>query len=324
MELKLGSGLWVFGGTLDRFCTQGYKEPIGTMETLELAGKVKGLKGVELHQSDLEGVKLEEFKKRLQDLGLTVAAVNLNCFGISKWKHGAFTQRDPKIRRDAIDEAKKAVDYARQLAAPTTGLWLGSDGFDYPFQVEYITNWNLLLDAIREVAEYAAPDIKIAIEYKLKEPRNHLVISDAGKALAIVLALEMDNLGVVIDFGHALLSGENPADSVAFLNRYGKLLDVHFNDAYGFWDDDMIVGTVHFWETIEFLLYCKLTNYQGWFTLDMFPYREDSVAAADMALRNIEAMWELANKIDLEELRKAQETMDAVETQKVIRKLVFK
>jgi hypothetical protein len=35
-------------------------------------------------------------------------------------------------------------------------------------------------------------------------------------------------------------------------------------------------------------------------------------------------MWELANQIDLEELKKAQETMDAVETQKVIRKLIFK
>ncbi|MGB9877125.1 MAG: sugar phosphate isomerase/epimerase family protein [bacterium] len=324
MELKLGAGLWVFGNTMDRFCTKGYKEPIGVMEMLELAGKVKGLKGIEVHQSDFEEVSVEEFKKKLQDLGLVVSVVNVNVWGSGKWKYGAFTHRDPKLRREAIDEAKKAVDYARQLGAPSAGLWLGSDGFDYPFQVDYITHWNLLIDGIREVAEYAAPDIKVGIEYKLKEPRTHMSISDAGKALAIVLALEMENVGVVIDFGHALMSGENPADSVAFLARYGKLFNVHFNDAYGLWDDDMIVGSIRVWETIEFLLYCKLTNYQGWLTLDMFPYREDAVAAADMALRNIEAMWELVNKIDIEELKRAQETMDAVETQKVIRKLIFK
>lgn len=323
MELKLGAGLWVFSNTMDRFCTKGYKEPVGVMDMLEKAGKVKGLKGIEVHQSDFEEVRLDEFKKKVGDLGLVVSTVNLNVWGSGKWKYGAFTQRDPKLRKEAIEEAKKAVDYARQLGA-SAGLWLGSDGFDYPFQVDYITHWNLLIDAIREVAEYAAPDIKVGIEYKLKEPRTHMSISDAGKALAIALALEMENVGVVIDFGHALMSGENPADSVAFLNRYGKLFNVHFNDAYGLWDDDMIVGTIHFWETIEFLLYCKLTDYQGWFTLDMFPYREDAVEAAEMAFRNIEAMWELVNQIDLEELKKAQETMDAIETQKVIRKLVFK
>lgn len=324
MELKLSAGLWVFGNTMDRFCTKGYKKPISVLEMLSLASQVKGLKGVEVHQTDFEEVSIEEFKKKLQETGLVVSNVNTNVWGSAEWKYGAFAHRDPEIRARAIAEGKKAVDYARQLGAPSIGLWLGSDGFDYPFQVDYIKHWELLIGGIKEVAEYASPDIKVGIEYKLKEPRTHMSISDAGKALAIALELDMDNVGVVIDFGHALMSGENPADSVAFLARYGKLFNVHFNDAYGLWDDDMIVGSLRVWETIEFLLYCKLTGYDGWFGLDMFPYREDAVAAADMALRNIEAMWQLVEQIDIEELRKAQATMDAIETQKVIRKLLFK
>lgn len=42
------------------------------------------------------------------------------------------------------------------------------------------------MSGFREVATYAQErvlDVKICIEYKLKEPRNYLTISDAGKTV---------------------------------------------------------------------------------------------------------------------------------------------
>ncbi|OPX31434.1 MAG: hypothetical protein B1H40_04020 [Candidatus Latescibacteria bacterium 4484_181] len=62
-------------------------------------------------------------------------------------------------------------------------------------------------------------------------------IGSVGKALSICLELGMENVGVVIDFGHALMSRENPGESVAYLARHRKLFNVHFNDAYGEWDE---------------------------------------------------------------------------------------
>jgi len=55
----------------------------------------------------------------------------------------------------------------------------------------------------------------------------------------------------------------------------------------------------------------------------MYPYREDGVKSAIMAIRNIKAIWKLCDRIDKRELAKAQETMDAIETQEVVRKSMY-
>ncbi len=322
-EPKFSTGLWVLGKTADRFASGGYGPEVSVEEMIERATRVEGAQAVEVHQTDFDSITVDKLKKLLKDGNLLCSNVNTNVWSDPKFKHGAFTNRDPKIRADALAEARKSVDLAREIGSPGAALWLGADGFDYPFQVDYTTQWDLEVSGVREIGEYAAPDIKVGVEYKLKEPRTHMTIGSVGKALALSLEVGLDNVGVTIDFGHALMSRENPGESVAYLNRRGKLFNVHLNDAYGEWDDDMIAGVINFWETLEFLYYCKETNYQGWFALDMFPYREDGVEAATMAIKNTKATWELLDKLDVAALKKAQETMDAIATQNVVRKVIF-
>lgn len=324
MEPKFGAGTWMFAGTLDRFNTSGYKPANDLRAQIEAAARVKDLKAVEFHQSDLGTMSVKQTAQLLSDTGLVCTCVNTNVWGEAKYAHGALTHRNPRVRRQALDEAKKAADIARAVKCPSIALWLGSDGFDYPFQCDYTTHWNLLLDGIAEVADYAGPRLKVGIEYKLKEPRTHMTVGDVGKALWISEKLGKANVGVTVDFGHALMSRENPAESVALLAVGKKLFNVHINDAYGEWDDDMIPGVIHLWETVEFLYWCQQTKYDGWISLDMFPYREDSVKAADLALRNLKALWKMAESINIAELKAAQKTMDAIASQEVMRKIIFK
>lgn len=322
-KIKFSAGLWCFGGCADRFNPGGYSEFMPVEEQIRLAGQVRGLEGVEFHWStDFEKMDFAQAKALLKENNLVASNMNVNTFSFAKWKHGAFTNRDERLRREAVELAKAAVNAAKEVGAESVGLWLGADGYDYPFQADYRLQWEYLVEGIREVAE-VDPNMLIGIEYKLKEPRTHIQIGTVGKALYICNETGLDNVGVALDFGHALMSRENPADSVALLARSGKLFNIHFNDAYGEWDDDMIPGTVHLWETVEYLYYLKLTNYNKWLGLDMFPYREDPVRACDMALRNIEGMMSLAEKIHSEALAKAWESMDAVATQEVVRKIIF-
>jgi xylose isomerase len=322
-EPKFASGLWVLGQTADRFCSGGYGPKVSLEEQIRRAAQVRGLQGIEVHQTDFDEMTYDRFKQLLKETKLVCTNVNTNVWSSAKWKHGAFTHRDPGLRKEAVAEGKRSVEAARAIGAPGAGLWLGADGYDYPFQVDYAKHWDYLIEGIGDVAQFAQPDIKIGVEYKLKEPRTHMSIGDVGKALWLCQEIGADNLGVVIDFGHALMSREMPGDSMALLARKRKLFNVHFNDAYREWDDDMVPGTVHFWETLEFLWYCRRTEYDGWFGLDMFPYREDGVKAADMALRNLRAMWKLLDRISPAELERAQQTMDALAAQEVVRKVIF-
>jgi xylose isomerase len=324
MEPKFASGLWVFGGASDRYNTTGYKPAVSVRRQIELAAQVPNLLAVETHQSDLAEMPAKEIAKLLADKGLLCSLVNTNVWGEARFRHGAFSHRDPKVRKEALDEGRKAVDMARALKCPGIGLWLGSDGFDYPFQSDYGVQWQLLIDGIHEIAQYAEPNVRVGIEYKPREPRNRMTISDVGKTLWLVGEIGLDNVGVAVDFGHSLMAMENPGESVALAASRKKLYNVHFNDAFRAWDDDMVVGTVHLWETLEFLYWCQQTQYDGYLGLDMFPYREDGVKAADMAFRNLRALWDMAAKIDVPALKKAQESMDALESQEVVRKVVFR
>jgi len=130
-------------------------------------------------------------------------------------------------------------------------------------------------------------------------------------------------VGVTIDFGHALMSRENPAESLILADRYNKLFNIHINDAFREWDDDLMVGTVNVWETLEFLMYLKEIDYDGYLGLDMFPYREDSVEACSLSIKNIEAMLEKLEDFDMDELRRVQDKQDAVQIHEVARKLLF-
>ena len=150
----------------------------------------------------------------------------------------------------------------------------------------------------------------------------YLSVGNAPKALHLALQCG-ENVGVTLDFGHALMSKEKPGDSVALLNKYGRLFNVHFNDAYGEWDDDLIVGSVHIADTLEFLYYLDLTGYDGWLGLDIFPFREDATTAANLCTRNMDNLVDMLERMDYEELNKAQHSMDAGATQGILSKVIF-
>lgn len=136
----------------------------------------------------------------------------------------------------------------------------------------------LLRNGIKQFAQIGS-SINIGLEYKPNQPRNHSFISGGGATLLLAKVVNQDNVGVVLDFGHALMGDENAADSLCLILKEGKLFNLHFNDAYGKWDDDMLPGTVHPWESIEFFDYLLDSNYDGWVGLDIFPYREGPLSA---------------------------------------------
>jgi xylose isomerase len=133
----------------------------------------------------------------------------------------------------------------------------------------------------------------------------------------------MKNVGVGINFSHALLAGENPADSLAFLTRANKLFSVGFSDNYRMNDDMMIPGSVNMWELMEALLYLKIARYKGYMIVDMAPQRMDPCHACQIAVGNLAIFWKKLEKMDIAELRKAQKSLDAIESQRIIRRVML-
>lgn len=321
-DVKFSVGIWAFTPCGDRFSPQGYREPLTLEEQFELLSKVKELDGVILQCPNVVNENnVGKVKQLLKQADLEAAAVDANLFS-GEFVKGGFTNPDPGLRQKAIELAKQTVRMVKELDTQNAGLWLGQDGFDYPFQANHLQLWQWEINAIREVATYD-PSVRVCIEYKAKEPRYHIVIGNVTKAVLACQEVGEDNAGVTLDFGHALMCNENPAESARLLHKYGKLYSVHFNDSYRIDDDDMIVGTVHPWEVLELLMALEEIQYKGWYGHDIFPYREDIVESTNLCTQNIKCLRRLLRKIDLEKLKRLQEKLDFVEIHKMLRGILY-
>ena len=180
-----------------------------------------------------------------------------------------------KCATKAVEVTLEACEFAQKLDCDLINIWNGQDGYDYPLQADYDTERSWLVEGIRECA-LAYPNMRFALEYKLKEPRTHSYLARMADTLLVCKEVGTPNVGVTIDVGHSLVGYEDVAEAVVLAKRAGdKLFHMHFNDNFRAWDDDMIVGSVHTVEYIELLYWLDRTGYTGWFSMDQYPYRED-------------------------------------------------
>lgn len=318
---SFATGLWVFAQSEEKF--GGYTRGLSVQEQIAAAASVPGIEGLELiapTHVTLENAK--EVKTWLEDAGLTAVAVNPYLWTEPQWRQGALTSPDPKVRRQAIDTAKCAIDIGHILGSTKMDLWPGEDGFDYHFQADYRQLWDWTAEGIREIAEYD-PGTRIGIEYKTIEPRMHQLVSSAAKTALLGYELGLANVGGYLDFGHALISKETPAEAVALLSRHHRLFGVHVNDNYGTGDDDIMVGSVHVWAMLEFLLALEDADYDGWISLDIVPRRESPVAASIRSIEALKNFQRLLTRLDRAALRAAQAELDAVETQRLAQQMLM-
>ncbi|NPV86196.1 MAG: TIM barrel protein [Anaerolineae bacterium] len=321
---RFSANINTFNSGADRYVLSGYGERYPTEELIRLATSVPGLSGVELvglwHVNDQN---VEQIRRWVKDAGLIVTCVTPDIWASAKWGKGSFASNDPAIRRDAIQEVKKSMDWAKQLDCEVIDLWFGQDGYDYPFQADYIAGWERIVEGVIECAEHQ-PDVKIVLEYKPKEPRTHCFIATVGKTLLLVQKVNKPNVGAMIDVGHALMAYENTAESAALLSYFGnKLFYMHFNDNWRLWDDDMTVGSIHIIETLELLYWLDRVGYQGWYALDIFPYRENGVRAATESIRWIQALHGLLDKMGRDEIAKVLASGDAMQGTALIREALL-
>ncbi|MDO9579193.1 MAG: sugar phosphate isomerase/epimerase family protein [Bacteroidales bacterium] len=295
----------------DRFVTRGYRsDPYTVEQKLEKIAKLGDVTGVELSYPD-EFEDPVKMAKILQRAGLKASNLEVDIFGDPKWKYGALSSRDDALRAEAIALACRCMDAATTLGCDQISIWAGQDGFDYPMQIDYREAWDRIIDAVRQIATHRR-DVRIAIEYKIKEPRTHIHFATIGKVLLAALETEAPNVGVMIDFGHATMAYENVAESAVLAHRHGRLYHLHLNDNFGLWDDDMIVGSVHLWETFELFYTLECINYNGWYSLDIFPYREDSLMSIRTSLDMVKKLVELARRVNRDQIADLQRDNDAV------------
>lgn len=303
-----------------------FKGSGGIVGMIERAGSVGGLDAADLNFPDhLEATSPAELAGVLSANGMALNGLAMRYYSRPEFRLGAFTHPDLSVRRAAIDLTKAGIDTCVAMGGSQMTLWMGQDGFDYSFQMDYAQAWDASVTALAEVADHN-PAIAISVEYKPNEPRAHALVPDMATTLLLLDEVCRANTGVTLDFAHMLYAGEVPAKAAMLAARRSRILGVHLNDGYGKRDDGLIAGSVHPVQTVELFLALDRIGFDGVIYFDTFPDHGglDPVAEARANLNLTERLRAVAAELRLSSaLTEAQGRQDAATTLRIVSQVLY-
>lgn len=307
MDIRMSVGHWSAGDFCDRFAPPGYHSDdaafVNTFEGQCRRTRAAGVDAIEIHQSvfektlngDIDQAAIDRARDGyLAELGLTLAACNINTWTNPKFRLGGPCNPDAALRKAALEEVLKGVEICRQLKIPVLSVWPGSDGADYHFQIDYKQSIEWFTEALIAVnRECLKHGIKLAIEPKPYEPRElFMIIPTAASAMLVAQQVNTatggSNCGLTIDYGHQKMEGTTASTACDLAEFAG--VPVHkfdVNDArQGRNDQDLMFGTISIPESVEYLYTTFVRDYRGYYSQDQFTYREDPTRAIERSLIN--------------------------------------
>ncbi len=293
---------------------------------ISAAGQVEGLSAADLNYPDhFAKYDASQMTGFLDTAGLTLNGVAMRYYTDQGFRLGAFTHPDKAVRQAALDVTLRGVDTCAEMGGKTVTLWMGQDGFDYAFQMDYAAAWDQTITAISKACAHN-PSIDIAIEYKPNEPRAYALMPDIGTTLLACREAGMANLGVTLDFAHVLYADEMPAHSAALIGRHARMIGLHLNDGYGKRDDGLMVGSVHAIQTVELLVAMLRMNQTDVIYFDTFPDM-GGLNPVEEARTNViltDRLMEIAETLaDDASLTAAIERQDAALSHRIVAKALY-
>ncbi len=218
----------------------------------------------------------ESIRRTLEEHKLTISNVNafmMNAVADPRqpYWHPGWTDPDPHYRAIRREHTKRSLHLAKEIGAPhiTTepgGQLAPGQTWDEGADIFY----EELMPCV-EVAE------KLGIGF-LIEPEPELLIEKFGEYLKFIDRIDSKQVGLNFDVGHAYCVGEDPQDWVEELKDH--TVHYHFEDIADTRVHQHMIpghGAIDFDAT---LLAIEKTGYEGWITVELYPYIDDPDNAA--------------------------------------------
>ncbi|OXM69561.1 sugar phosphate isomerase/epimerase family protein [Amycolatopsis vastitatis] len=170
---------------------------------------------------------LHALRTDVETAGVPVVMAQCHAFGLN----------DPRevAREWNIVRTERHVDLARELGAPVLKILLGE--WIWRTMWPTATQWQLLVDAVRRIGDYAAPrGVEVSVEL---EPLDHSLVNDIASLSRLITEVDSEAVLANIDTSHMVVRGV-PADEVARLG--GRVNSVDFSDSNGRYHEHLAPG----------------------------------------------------------------------------------
>jgi sugar phosphate isomerase/epimerase len=217
----------------------------------------------------------------LDKRGLSIS--NINAFMMNAvadprqpYWHPGWTDPDPHYRAIRREHTKRALHLAKELGAPHITTEPGGE----------LTPEQSWSDGARIFYDELMPCVELAEKLEVKlliEPEPGLMIEKFAQYLDFAARIDSRWIGLNFDIGHAYCVGEDPQDWVERMAPH--TVHYHFEDIAATRVHRHLIpgtGAIDFAATLSRI---EATPYDGWITVELYPYIDNPDAAAKEARR---------------------------------------
>ena len=224
-----------------------------------------------------------------------LAISNINAFMMNaisdprqRYWHPSWIEPDRHYRRIRIDHTIRALTLARELGTPCITTEPGGP-------VEPGGSWSaalrLFVEGLKPVAEHAEKEGVLL----LIEPEPGLLVETADQFLELMQHIDSPAVGLNFDIGHSYCVGDEPAPTIQRLAQY--IRHFHLEDIAASRVHHHLIpgeGAIDFKATLAAI---RAIGYDGWITIELYPYVDDPDAAARLALKRIGTLATLTRSV---------------------------
>jgi sugar phosphate isomerase/epimerase len=188
----------------------------------------------------------------------------------------SFIEPEPHYRQVRIDHTKRALDLCAELGAPHITTEPGGPLAPGQSRQEAI---DLFVEVLKPLAQHAH-DRGVLL---LIEPEPDLLLETTDQYLEVAERLNAPSIGLNFDVGHAFCVREDLPRAIAKLApqiRHYHLEDIAATRVH----HHLVPGTgaIDFASVVSAI---RATGYDGWLTVELYPFLDDPDAAARQALK---------------------------------------
>jgi sugar phosphate isomerase/epimerase len=229
---------------------------------------------------------LPEQKQAIRDALATnrLAISNVNAFMMhavndrrQKYWHPSWIEPDPHYRQVRIDHTTRALTLAKELGAKCITTEPGGPVVGR----KWADCLKLFVEMLKPVVEHAEKEGVML----LVEPEPDLLIETADQYLEFAAKIQSPMLGLNFDIGHFYCVKDEPAPTVHKLKDH--IRHVHLEDIAATRVHHHLIpgeGAIDFASTLKAL---KDVGYDGWVTVELYPYHESPDHAATAARERV-------------------------------------
>jgi sugar phosphate isomerase/epimerase len=210
---------------------------------------------------------------------------NINAFMMNaindrrqRYWHPSWIEPDVNYRAIRIDHTMRALTLARELGAKCITTEPG--GPLEPGQT-WASALQLFVEMLKPVIAHAEKE-KVLL---LIEPEPGLLIETADQFLELMKHIDSPAVGLNFDIGHSYCVGDDPETTIPRLAKH--IRHFHLEDIAATRVHHHLVpgeGAIDFAATFRAI---RQIGYDGWVTIELYPYVDDPDAAARTALERV-------------------------------------